>query len=164
MAQKFAIKSAVYGTLTNLADSEKTIDISYINVWELGASEDVLEARAQGEKAITVSTNKSMTFRIDAEVLDEDGLMLLIGGTKDASGKIVVGETPDDMYSFEGTFYLTTDDGQRLIKKAVIKKCKPQISDSVSLSALDLSTFSLTFDILKDDEGNYLTIEDGTEA
>ena len=34
MAQKFAIKSAVYGTLTNLADSEKTIDISYINVWE----------------------------------------------------------------------------------------------------------------------------------
>ena len=38
MAQKFAIKSAVYGTLTNLADSEKTIDISYINVWELGAS------------------------------------------------------------------------------------------------------------------------------
>lgn len=160
MAQKFAIKSAVYGTLTNLVDQEKTIDISYINVWELGASEDVLEARAQGEKAITVSTNKSMTFRIDAEVLDEDGLMLLIGGQKDESGKIVVGTTPDTMYSFEGIFYLTADDGQQLVKKAVINKCKPQISDSVSLSALDLSTFSLTFDILKDDEGNYLTIED----
>ena len=113
MAQKFAIKSAVYGTLTNLVDTEKTIDISYINVWELGASEDVLEARAQGEKAITVSTNKSMTFRIDAEVLDEDGLMLLIGGQKDENGKIVVGTTPDTMYSFEGIFYLTADDGQQ---------------------------------------------------
>ena len=84
------------------------------------------------------------------QILEE--ITELIGGTKDASGKIVVGETPDDMYSFEGTFYLTTDDGQRLVKKATIKKCKPQISDSVSLSALDLSTFSLTFDILKDDE------------
>lgn len=159
MAQKFAIKSAVYGTLTDLSNSENTIDISYINVWELGASEDVLEARAQGEKAITVSTNKSLTFRIDAEVLDEDGLMLLLGGKKEGN-KIIVGTTPDNMYSFEGTFYLTMDNGTQAIKKCKIGKCKPQISDSVSLSALDLSTFSLTFDILQDDEGNYLTIED----
>ena len=162
MAQRFAIKSAIYGTLHDItaSGSDNDIDISYINSWELGASEDTLEARAQGEKAIVMSTNKSLTFKIDAEVLDEDGLMLLLGAVKDSEGKLVVGETPDTIYQFTGTFKLTTADGQTLVRKCTIEKCKPQISYSVTLSALDLSTFSLTFDILADDNGNFLTIEE----
>ena len=159
--ERFAIKSAIYGTLHDLSKegAENDIDISYINAFEIGASEEVLEARAQGLKAIVMSTDKSMTFKIDAEVLDEDGLMLLLGGQYDGEGRIVVAETPSTTYSFTGTFNLTMSDGSTAIKKCTIPKCKPQISDAVSLSALDLSTFSLTFDILADDEGQFLIIE-----
>lgn len=156
----FAIKSAVYGTLHNVADADNTkdIDITYINKWDLGASEDQLIAKAQGVDCISMSANKKMTFTIDAEVLDENGLMLLVGGTKGEDGTITVGATPSTVYKFEGTFSLIKKDGTTVVKKATIERCKPQISDTVSLNASELSTFSLTFDILVDDKGNFLTI------
>ena len=160
---KFAIKSACYGTLHNVAEADNTndIDISYINQWDLGAEETTLEARAQGKTAITLSSDKKMNFTVNAEVLDEDGLMLLVGGTKKETGEIIVGDTPSTVYKFEGIAHLSMEDGSSVAKKITIPKCRPRPSDSVSFSATELSTFSLQFDILYDATTNaFLTIAD----
>ena len=49
-----------------------------------------------------------------------------------------------------------------LIIKMTAKKVKPQIPSDFGTSSLDLSTYSITFDILADGDGHFFTLEDGS--
>ena len=156
-----AIKNCCQGTLHPVGESgtDKDIKLDYVNTFNIAQSEDVLTARADGKSKITMSANKSMTFTVDMEVFDDNGLALLLGGTiENGTGKITVGDTPDKVYEYKGVFTIVTEDGTTEVKEATMAKVKPQIPSDFGTSSLDLSTYSLTFDVLADGTGNFLTL------
>ena len=160
-----AIKNCCQGTLHPVGESstDKDIKLDYVNTFKIAQSEDVLTARADGKSKITMSANKSMTFTVDMEVFDDNGLALLLGGTiEEGTGKIIVGDTPDEVYEYKGVFTIVTEDGTTEVKKATMTKVKPQIPGDFGTSSLDLSTYSLTFDILADSNGHFYTLENGS--
>ena len=159
-----AIKNCCQGVLHPVGESgtDKDINLNYVNTFNIAQSEDTLNCRADGKNVITISANKAVSFTVDMEVFDDNGLMLLLGATKDTSGKLIVGDTPATIYEYTGTFTIIGDDNTTTVKKMTAKKVKPQIPTDFGTSSLDLSTYSITFDILADEDGHFFTLEDSS--
>lgn len=160
-----AIKNCCQGKLHPVGESgeDKDIKLDYVNTFNIAQSEDTLNCRADGKNVITISANKAVSFTVDMEVFDDNGLMLLLGATKDASSsKLTVGDTPSTIYEYTGTFTIIGEDNTTTVKKMTAKKVKPQLPADFGTSSLDLSTYSITFDILADNDGNFFTLEDGS--
>lgn len=157
-----AIKNCCQGTLHPVGESgtDKDIKLDYVNTFNIAQSEDTLNCRADGKNVITISANKAVSFTVDMEVFDDNGLMLLLGATKDTSGKLIVGDTPSTIYEYTGVFTIIGEDNTTTVKKMTAKKVKPQIPADFGTSSLDLSTYSITFDILADGEKHFFTLED----
>ena len=159
-----AIKNCCQGVLHPVGESgtDKDINLNYVNTFNIAQSEDTLNCRADGKNVITISANKAVSFTVDMEVFDDNGLMLLLGATKDTSGKLIVGDTPSTIYEYTGVFTIIGEDNTTTVKKMTAKKVKPQIPTDFSTSSLDLSTYSITFDILADGDGHFFTLEDSS--
>lgn len=157
-----AIKNCCQGTLHPVGESgtDKDIKLDYVNTFNIAQSEDTLNCRANGKNVITISANKAVSFTVDMEVFDDNGLMLLLGATKGVDGKLTVGDTPSTIYEYTGTFTIIGEDNTTTVKKMTAKKVKPQLPADFGTSSLDLSTYSITFDILADGEGHFFTLED----
>ena len=158
-----AIKNCCQGKLHPVGESgeDKDIKLDYVNTFNIAQSEDTLNCRADGKNVITISANKAVSFTVDMEVFDDNGLMLLLGATKDASSsKLTVGDTPSTIYEYTGVFTIIGEDNTTTVKKMTAKKVKPQIPSDFGTSSLDLSTYSITFDILADGDGNFFTLTD----
>ena len=159
-----AIKNCCQGTLHPVGESgtDKDIKLDYVNTFNIAQSEDTLNCRADGKNVITISANKAVSFTVDMEVFDDNGLMLLLGATKGPDGKLTVGDTPSTIYEYTGVFTIIGEDNTTTVKKMTAKKVKPQIPSDFGTSSLDLSTYSITFDILADGEGHFFTLEDSS--
>ena len=159
-----AIKNCCQGTLHPVGESgtDKDIKLDYVNTFNIAQSEDTLNCRADGKNVITISANKAVSFTVDMEVFDDNGLMLLLGATKGPDGKLTVGDTPSTIYEYTGVFTIIGDDNKTTVKEMTAKKVKPQIPSDFGTSSLDLSTYSITFDILADGEGHFFTLEDSS--
>ena len=160
-----AIKNCCQGKLHPVGETgeDKDIKLDYVNTFNIAQSEDTLNCRADGKNVITISANKAVSFTVDMEVFDDNGLMLLLGATKDASSsKLIVGDTPATIYEYTGVFTIVGEDNTTTVKKMTAKKVKPQIPSDFGTSSLDLSTYSITFDILADGEGHFFTLEDSS--
>ena len=159
-----AIKNCCQGTLHPVGESgtDKDIKLDYVNTFNIAQSEDTLNCRADGKNVITISANKAVSFTVDMEVFDDNGLMLLLGATKGPDGKLTVGDTPSTIYEYTGVFTIIGEDNTTTVKKMTAKKVKPQLPADFGTSSLDLSTYSITFDILADGEGHFFTLEDSS--
>ena len=96
---------------------------------------------------------------MNCQVMDEDFLCMMLGATKGADGKIsVTSSVPNQSYTAEGTFRTTSLSGDQY-KKIKFYNLKAQVSADLTLSASDVSEFSLKLDIMADDAGKILDIE-----
>lgn len=157
MAVQFAIKDAIDMTITGKV-SKKSTTIDYLNSCSLTLESEAVYAKKKGNDAIAFAGSRTGQFTMDAEVIDDQFLCWMLGGTMGDDGKISVkGEIPNEAYTIEGTFKIQTTEGTqtRTIK---FYNASPQANTDLTLSATEVSTFSLVFDILVDEDSNILDL------
>lgn len=99
---------------------------------------------------------------MNCQVMDDDFLCMMLGATKGTDGKIsVTSSVPNQSYTAEGTFRTTSLNGDQF-KKIKFYNLKAQVSADLTLSASDVSEFSLVLDIMADDTGKIMDIENTT--
>ena len=162
MANFYAIKSCVQGTLHDVSalDTTNDIAIDFCNTFSQERSSDSLEARADGVAAITIESNVTLTFTLGMEVLSKEVLALVLGGEIKENKIVVSKDAPSKVFSYTGVFTMIGDDGTKKIQKMTIGKCTPVANSTVDFSAIDLSTFELQFSCAPDESGNFYTVED----
>ena len=105
---------------------------------------------------------KALTM--NCQVMDDNFLCMMLGATKGSDGKIAVtSAVPNQSYTAEGTFRTTSLDGDK-VKKIKFYNLKAQVSADLTLSASDVSEFSLVLDIMADDTGKIMDIENTASA
>ena len=161
-SELFIIQEAVQGNLhpNSAVDTSKDIDLDYVNAWNIEQSEDSLSARANGKKKITVYTNKELSFTVEAEVLNEEAMLFILGATKDGEGNITIGDTPTETYTYTGVAKMKFADGTVKLMDITIPSCSPAIGDTFGTSSLDLQTYSIKFSCGTDEDGNFLKMKD----
>ena len=118
-----------------------------------------LKIKKKGDNYISFSSGRTGTLTMNCQVMDDNFLCMMLGATKDSGGKIsVTGAIPQQAYTAEGTFRTTTTAGDQM-KKIKFYNLKAQVSADLTLSATDVSEFSLVLDILADDTGKIMDIE-----
>ena len=160
-SELFVIQEAVQGKLhpNSVVDETKDIDLDYVNAWNIEQSEDELNARANGKKKITIRANKDLSFTVEAEVLNEEAMLFILGATKDGEGNITIGSTPTETYTYTGVAKMKFADGTVKLMDITIPSCSPAIGDNFGTSSLDLQTYSITFSCGTDENGNFLTMK-----
>ena len=161
-SELFIIQEAVQGNLhpNSAEDTSKDIDLDYVNAWNIEQSEDSMSARANGKKKITVYSNKDLSFTVEAEVLNEEAMLFILGATKDAQGNITIGDTPTETYTYTGVAKMKFADGTVKLMDITIPSCMPVIGDNFGTSSLDLQTYSIKFSCATDEDGNFLKMKD----
>lgn len=154
----FAIKDAIDLKLTKASESTVYTVIDYLNDVQIQMDSEQVYALKKGENYISFSSGRTGTLTMNCQVMDDDFLCMMLGGTKGSDGTIkVTGSIPNQSYKGEGTFRTTSINGDAY-KKITFYNLKAQVSADLTLSATDVSEFSLVLDILADDAGNIMDI------
>ena len=157
----FAIKDAIDLKITKQGENNVWTTIDYLNDVQIQMDSEQLYATKKGDNYISFSSGRTGTLTMNCEVMDIDFLCMMLGGTKGADGKIVVtGAVPNQSYTAEGTFRMTHLGGDA-VSTIKFYNLKAQVSADLSLSASEVSSFTLTLDILADNQGNIMDITPG---
>lgn len=156
----FAIQSAVQGKLSpnSVADDSKDIALDFVNSWKIMQEETVMNARADGKNKIVLRGDKTCSFEVELEVLSEGAMLMLLGAYKNDDGKIILGETPTETYTYTGVAKMKFADGTNKLYDITIPNCVPQIGSDFGTSSLDLQTYKLTFQANTNDNGEFMTM------
>lgn len=150
----YAIKSACKCTLTALGEEPGSpIKIDYLNSFSVSSESEQLTARANGADAIIMDGSRKISFTMDSEVLTNEQMAMMVGGTLEGTKITVKDSIPTKYYSMEGIFTVVNSDGTEEVKKMTFKKIKPQANGEFGMSALEISSFSLTCDAIADEGG-----------
>ena len=164
MMALFAIKDAIDLKITKKGESTVFTTIDYLNDCQIQMDSEQAYALKKGDNYISFSSGRTGTLTMNCQVMDDDFLCMMLGATKDAQGKITVdSKVPNQSYTAEGTFRTTSLDGDQ-IKKIKFYNLKAQVSADLTLSASDVSEFSLVLDIMADDQGKIMDIENASQA
>ena len=156
----FAIKDAIDLKLTKVGESTVFTTIDYLNDCQIQMDSEQVYALKKGDNYISFSSGRTGTLTMNCQVMDDNFLCMMLGATKDSGGKIsVTSAVPNQSYTAEGTFRTTSLDGDQ-VKKIKFYNLKAQVSADLTLSASDVSEFSLVLDIMADDAGKIMDIED----
>ena len=159
MMALFAIKDAIDLKIKKKGDETVFTTIDYLNDCQIQMDSEQVYATKKGDNYISFSSGRTGTLTMNCQVMDDDFLCMMLGATKDAQGKISVdSKVPNQSYTAEGTFRTTSLDGEKK-KKIKFYNLKAQVSADLTLSATDVSEFSLVLDILADDTGKIMDIE-----
>ena len=155
----FAIKDAIDLKLKKIGEETVFTTIDYLNDCQIQMDSEQVYALKKGDYYISFSSGRTGTLTMNCQVMDDNFLCMMLGATKDSGGKIsVTGAIPQQAYTAEGTFRTTTTAGDQM-KKIKFYNLKAQVSADLTLSATDVSEFSLVLDILADDQGRIMDIE-----
>lgn len=158
----FAIKDVMDLTLTPLSGSGEAIVINYLNGATITWDEESVAAKKKGVETIFFGQPKTGEFKIDAEVIDDQFLALMTGGTL-TSGTIEVGAmSPATMYSIKGTFAVVEEGGKTVNKSIDLYSAKPVASGELNFSAEDVANFSMTFKLGADANNKFMTIKNAS--
>ena len=158
----FAIKDVMDLTLTPLSGSGEPIVIDYLNGASITWDEESVAAKKKGVETIIFGSPKTGEFKIDAEVIDDQFLALMTGGTL-TSGAIEVGAmSPSTMYSIKGTFAVVEEGGLTKNKEITLYSAKPNASGELNFSAEDVANFSMTFKLTSDEAKKFMTYKPAT--
>ena len=159
MMALFAIKDAIDLKIKKKGDETVFTTIDYLNDCQIQMDSEQVYATKKGDNYISFSSGRTGTLTMNCQVMDDDFLCMMLGATKDAQGKITVdSKVPNQSYTAEGTFRTTSLDGDQY-KKIKFYNLKAQVSADLTLSATDVSEFSLVLDIMADDNGKIMDIE-----
>ena len=153
--QKFAIKDVVDVVLHPIGagDTNDDITIDYLNSCQLTLESESVYATEKGNNAISFGGSRTGTFTMSAQVIRDDFLAMMLGGTVEHDGSIkVTGSIPTTSYTLTGTFNVTLANGQSVVKKMTLAKVTPQPSTDMSLSATEIAEFQLVMDVLVDND------------
>ena len=160
----FAIKDAIDLKIKKKGEETVLTTIDYLNDCQIQMDSEQVYATKKGDNFISFSSGRTGTLTMNCQVMDDDFLCMMLGATKDAQGKISVdSKVPNQSYTAEGTFRTTSLDGDQ-IKKIKFYNLKAQVSADLTLSATDVSEFSLVLDIMADDSGKIMDIENTTSG
>ena len=160
----FAIKDAIDLKIKKKGDETVFTTIDYLNDCQIQMDSEQVYATKKGDNYISFSSGRTGTLTMNCQVMDDDFLCMMLGATKDAQGKITVdSKVPNQSYTAEGTFRTTSLDGDQY-KKIKFYNLKAQVSADLTLSATDVSEFSLVLDIMADDTGKIMDIENTSQA
>ena len=160
----FAIKDAIDLKITKAKESSVFTVINYLNDCQIQMDSEQVYATKKGDNYISFSSGRTGTLTMNCQVMDDDFLCMMLGATKDSGGKITVdSKVPNQSYTAEGTFRTTSLDGDQY-KKIKFYNLKAQVSADLTLSATDVSEFSLVLDIMADESGKIMDIENTGSA
>ena len=155
----FAIKDVIDLKITKQGESNVFTVIDYLNDGQIQMDSEQVYATKKGDNFISFSSGRTGTLTMNCQVMDDDFLCMMLGATKGGDGKIsVTSAVPNQSYTAEGTFRTTSLDGDQ-VKKIKFYNLKAQVSADLTLSASDVSEFSLVLDIMADDQGKIMDIE-----
>ena len=164
MMALFAIKDAIDLKIKKKGDETVFTTIDYLNDCQIQMDSEQVYATKKGDNYISFSSGRTGTLTMNCQVMDDDFLCMMLGATKDSGGKIsVTSDVPNQSYTAEGTFR-TTSLGADQYKKIKFYNLKAQVSADLTLSATDVSEFSLVLDIMADDSGKIMDIENTSQA
>ena len=164
MMALFAIKDAIDLKIKKKGDETVFTTIDYLNDCQIQMDSEQVYATKKGDNYISFSSGRTGTLTMNCQVMDDDFLCMMLGATKDSGGKITVtSAVPNQSYTAEGTFR-TTSLGADQYKKIKFYNLKAQVSADLTLSATDVSEFSLVLDIMADDSGKIMDIENTSQA
>ena len=160
----FAIKDAIDLKLKKIGEETVFTTIDYLNDCQIQMDSEQVYALKKGDNYISFSSGRTGTLTMNCQVMDDDFLCMMLGATKDSGGKIsVTSAVPNQSYTAEGTFR-TTSLGADQFKKIKFYNLKAQVSADLTLSATDVSEFSLVLDIMADETGKIMDIENTASA
>ena len=160
----FAIKDAIDLKITKAKENTVFTVINYLNDCQIQMDSEQVYATKKGDNYISFSSGRTGTLTMNCQVMDDNFLCMMLGATKDGGGKITVtSAVPNQSYTAEGTFRTTSLDGDQ-VKKIKFYNLKAQVSADLTLSASDVSEFSLVLDIMADDQGKIMDIENASQA
>ena len=160
----FAIKDAIDLKITKQGESNVFTVIDYLNDCQIQMDSEQVYATKKGDNYISFSSGRTGTLTMNCQVMDDDFLCMMLGATKDGQGKITVdSKVPNQAYTAEGTFRTTSLTGDQY-KKIKFYNLKAQVSADLTLSASDVSEFSLVLDIMADNTGKIMDIENTSSA
>ena len=164
MMALFAIKDAIDLKIKKKGDETVFTTIDYLNDCQIQMDSEQVYATKKGDNYISFSSGRTGTLTMNCQVMDDDFLCMMLGATKDSGGKITVtSAVPNQSYTAEGTFR-TTSLGADQYKKIKFYNLKAQVSADLTLSATDVSEFSLVLDIMADNTGKIMDIENTSSA
>ena len=164
MMALFAIKDAIDLKIKKKGDETVFTTIDYLNDCQIQMDSEQVYATKKGDNYISFSSGRTGTLTMNCQVMDDDFLCMMLGATKDGQGKITVdSKVPNQAYTAEGTFRTTSLNGDQY-KKIKFYNLKAQVSADLTLSATDVSEFSLVLDIMADDSGKIMDIENTTSG
>ena len=159
MMALFAIKDAIDLKIKKKGDETVFTTIDYLNDCQIQMDSEQVYATKKGDNFISFSSGRTGTLTMNCQVMDDDFLCMMLGATKDSGGKIsVTSAVPNQTYTAEGTFRTTSTTGDQF-KKIKFYNLKAQVSADLTLSATDVSEFSLVLDIMADEAGKIMDIE-----
>ena len=159
MMALFAIKDAIDLKIKKKGDETVFTTIDYLNDCQIQMDSEQVYATKKGDNFISFSSGRTGTLTMNCQVMDDDFLCMMLGATKDGQGKITVtSAVPNQTYTAEGTFRTTSTTGDQF-KKIKFYNLKAQVSADLTLSATDVSEFSLVLDIMADEAGKIMDIE-----
>ena len=160
----FAIKDAIDLKIKKKGEETVFTTIDYLNDCQIQMDSEQVYATKKGDNYISFSSGRTGTLTMNCQVMDDDFLCMMLGATKDSGGKITVtSAVPNQSYTAEGTFR-TTSLGADQYKKIKFYNLKAQVSADLTLSATDVSEFSLVLDIMADEAGKIMDIENAGSA
>ena len=160
----FAIKDAIDLKIKKKGDETVFTTIDYLNDCQIQMDSEQVYATKKGDNFISFSSGRTGTLTMNCQVMDDDFLCMMLGATKDSGGKIsVTSAVPNQTYTAEGTFRTTSTTGDQF-KKIKFYNLKAQVSADLTLSATDVSEFSLVLDIMADEQGKIMDIENTSTA
>lgn len=160
----FAIKDAIDLKIKKKGEETVLTTIDYLNDCQIQMDSEQVYATKKGDNFISFSSGRTGTLTMNCQVMDDDFLCMMLGATKDAQGKIsVTSAVPNQTYTAEGTFRTTSTTGDQF-KKIKFYNLKAQVSADLTLSATDVSEFSLVLDIMADEAGKIMDIENAGSA
>ena len=161
---RFAIKDVMDLTLTPLSGSGEVITIDYLNGANITWDEESTAAKKKGKETIIFGSPKTGEFKIDAEIIDDNFLALMTGGTL-KNGTIEVGAvSPSTMYSIKGVFAVVEEGGAVKNKEITLYSAKPKASGELNFSAEDIANFSITFALASNADDKFMTVKEATAA
>ena len=155
----FAIKDAIDLKITKKNEQTVFTTIDYLNDCQIQMDSEQVYALKKGDNYISFSSGRTGTLTMNCQVMDDNFLCMMLGATKGSDGKIAVNSAvPNQSYTAEGTFR-TTSLGADQYKKIKFYNLKAQVSADLTLSATDVSEFTLVLDIMADNQGKIMDIE-----
>ena len=159
----FAIKDAIDLKITKKGESNVFTVINYLNDCQIQMDSEQVYATKKGDNYISFSSGRTGTLTMNCQVMDDNFLCMMLGATKSGDKIVVDSKVPNQSYTAEGTFR-TTSLGSDQFKKIKFYNLKAQVSADLTLSATDVSEFTLVLDIMADDAGKIMDIENASQA